>query len=107
MRTFRITNDSRNVILQELLVTKTGDNAGKIVEKNIGYYSSIDMLLRTLNKRMTLEFGLDNLPAALAAETAIKNAIDFKLKNPGSNVLERISVAGNPTTVATEGGGEV
>lgn len=104
MRTFRITNDSRNIILQELLVTKTGDNAGKVIEKNIGYYGSLDMLLRTLGKRMTLEFGLANLPAAIAAETAIKSAIDFKMKNPESNILDRITVAGN--LGATEEGGE-
>ena len=66
-KTYRIDSDARQYILVESRVVQNGKAAGTVHESNIGYYGTLESLIKAAKTKMILVHGLDDLQGAMKA----------------------------------------
>lgn len=75
-KSYSIKTDSNQWILVESYTQEGGKNDGQLIESNIGYYSTIEGLARSVHNKLLLCHGLDKLEEAFAkANKLIEDAI--------------------------------
>ena len=75
-KNYSIKTDSNQWILVESYTQEGGKNDGQIIESNIGYYSTLEGLARSVHNKLLLCHGLDKLEEAFAkADRLINDAI--------------------------------
>lgn len=78
---YRIKTDEHNIILVEIRKICKGDNIGKLVESNIGYYSSFKGLLRSVHDKMLCVHGLDDLVLVMNHVDSVVNSALIKFQS--------------------------
>lgn len=72
-KTYTIKTDDQNWVIVENSTNKT---TGAPTEKNIGYYATLEQLVRAAHNKMLLVHGLDNIEQAMiAAEGLVNSAV--------------------------------
>lgn len=92
-KSYSIKTDSNQWILVESYTQEGGKNDGQVIESNIGYYSTLEGLARSVHNKLLLCHGLDKLEDAFGkADRLINDAISV-FSSKKEEALNRVKKA--------------
>lgn len=92
-KSYSIKTDSNQWILVESYVQEGGKNDGQTIESNIGYYSTLEGLARSVHNKLLLCHGLDKLEEAFAKANALVESAIAIFNAPAKKALEDVRLA--------------
>lgn len=88
MNTYTIDHDTNQFKLVEHGVVQNGKHAGEATHVTIGYYSTIEALVRAVHNKMILCHGLGELERAIAVANDLVVQAVALINEPGSKALK-------------------
>jgi hypothetical protein len=92
-KTYSIKADSSQFVLVESYVQEKGKDAGLPKDTNIGYYSTLEALVRAVHTKMLFAHGLDNLVEAFAAANKVVDQAVAITSAPQKEALAKLASA--------------
>lgn len=88
MNTYSIENDTNQFKLVEHGVVQNGKHAGEATHITIGYYSTLEALVRAVHNKMILCHGIENVTTAIAAANELVLQAVALINKPGAEALK-------------------
>ena len=92
-KSYSIKTDCNQWILVEAYTQEGGKNDGQLIESNIGYYSTLEGLARSVHNKLLLCHGLDKLEEAFAKADALVESAVAVFNAPTKKALEAVRLA--------------